>query len=138
MTQLQRIFITILVLAIGTAAIAQGGPGMRNYDPKTETTVKGTVQQVQEQAGRHGWKGTHLIVKTDTGTLPVHLGPSAYISKKQFSFAQGDRVEILGSKVTIGGTETLLAREVTKDGKTLVLRDGQGIPQWGGGHRRPN
>ncbi len=135
MTQLHRTFITILLLGIGTAAFAQGRPGMRSYDPKTETTVKGTVQSVQEHVGRHGWKGTHLVLKTDSGTLPVHVGPSAYISKKQFSFAEGDQVEILGSDVTIGGTETLLAREIIKDGKTLVLRDAQGIPQWAGGRR---
>jgi hypothetical protein len=136
MTLLHRMFVTILLLGIGTAVFAQGRPGMRNYDPKTETTVKGTVQEVQEQTGRHGWKGTHVVVKTDSGTLSVHIGPSSYISSKQFSFAEGDQVEILGSKVTIGGTETLLAREITKDGKTLVLRDAQGIPQWAGGRRR--
>lgn len=103
MTQPHRTFITILLLGIGTAAFAQGRPGMRNYDPKSETTVKGTVQKVQEQAGRHGWKGTHLVLKTDSGTLPVHVGPSSYISNKQFSFAEGDQVEILGSKGNDGG-----------------------------------
>jgi DNA/RNA endonuclease YhcR with UshA esterase domain len=108
---------------------------MRNYDPKTEVTVKGTVEDVQEIAGRNGRTGTHLLLKTDSGTLPVHVGPSAYILKNQFSFSKGDEISVLGSKVTIAGKETLLAREITKDGKTLVLRNAQGIPEWAGGPR---
>jgi hypothetical protein len=34
--------------------------------------------------------------------------------------------------------EALLGREITKDGKTLVLRNAQGIPQWSRGPRRGN
>ncbi len=125
---------TMLVFVWCMAALAQGGPGkgMPNYDPKTEVSVKGTVEEVQQHAGRHGWAGTHLMVKTDSETLEVHVGPSGYIAQKQFSFAKGDAVEVLGSKVTIDGKEALLAREITKDGKTLVLRNAQGIPQWSG------
>ena len=124
--------ISILVMGLPLAAFAQGARGMRNYDPKTEVTVKGTVEDVQEQTGRHGGKGTHLLLKTESGALPVHVGPSGYIAKKQFSFAKGDQITVLGSKVTIAGKETLLAREVTKEGKTLVLRNPQGIPEWSG------
>jgi hypothetical protein len=136
MKQINQIVIAMIVLGLSFAALAQGPRGMRNYDPKSEVTVKGTIEDVQEQAGRGGWKGTHLILKTDSGTLPVHVGPSAYIAKKQFSFAKGDQITVLGSKVTIAGKETILAREVTKDGKTLVLRNPQGIPEWAGGPRQ--
>ncbi len=131
-----EIVIALLVLGLGIAAFAQGPHGMRNYDPKTEVTVKGMVEDVQQQvAGKKGQMGTHLVLKTDSGTLPIHVGPSAYIASKQFSFAKGDEIEVLGSKVSIGGEETLLAREITKQGKTLVLRNAQGVPQWAGGPR---
>lgn len=127
--------ITIFVLGFAFAAFAQGPRGMRNYNPKTETTVKGTIEEVQELAGRRGGTGTHLILKTDSSTLPVHVGPSAYIAKKQFSFSKGDQIEVLGSKVSIAGKETILAREIKKEGKTLVLRNAQGIPEWAGVNR---
>lgn len=125
-------------LAVATV-LAQGprpGGGMKHYDPKTETTIKGTIIEVQQPAGMGGWTGTHLILKTDARDLEVHAGPSAYISQKQFSFAKGDTIEVLGSKVTLQGKEALLAREITKDGRTLVLRNAQGIPEWSGGPRR--
>lgn len=135
MTRIIYVLTATIVAGLGFVAAAQGPRGMRNYDPKTEMTVKGTVQNVQEQAGKGGQMGTHLILKTDSGTLPVHVGPSVYIANKHFSFVKGDQIEVLGSKVALDGTETLLAREITKDGKRLILRNSQGVPEWAGGPR---
>ena len=109
--------------------------GARNYDPGTETTVKGTVEQVKQVTGRHGWNGTHLVLKAEGETLDVHVGPSSYVASQGFSFAQGDEVEVLGSKGKLGGSGALIAREIKKGDKTLVLRDAQGVPQWAGGRR---
>jgi hypothetical protein len=78
----------------------------------------------------HGWSGTHLTLKTEAETLDVHVGPSWFLTQNQFSFAKGDQVEVTGSKVKVGTADTLLAREVKKEGKALVLRNPQGIPQW--------
>ncbi len=130
------IIVGLVTATLGLAAVAQGPQGPRYYDAKTEVTVKGTIQDIQEQTGRRGRMGTHLVVKTDSSTLLVHVGPSAYIARKQFSFAKGEEIKVLGSKVTIAGTETLLAREITKDGKVLVLRNTQGIPEWAAGPRQ--
>ncbi len=136
----------LAVLAIASLALvvplafgqAGPGPGMRRYDPSTEVTVKGTVDEVLQQSGRRGFGGTHLVLKTDAGDLTVHVGPSSYISAQGFSFAKGDGLEITGSKVKMGGQDVLLAREIKKDGKVLTLRDAQGIPKWARGRQRPN
>lgn len=53
-----------------------------------------------------------------------------------FSFRPGDEVEVLGSKVKLGNSEAVIAREIKKEDKRLMLRDAQGIPQWAGGRRR--
>ena len=107
------------------------GMRMPRYDASTEVTISGTVQDVlHPQMGR--MDGTHLVLKTETETIEVHLGPSNFVSDKGFTFAKGDSVQVLGSKVTIGGNQAVLAREVTKDGKTLTLRDKTGRPLWAG------
>lgn len=112
-------------------SVKQGGMKMTRYDVSSETTITGTVQDVlQPRRGR--MMGTHLIVRTATETIEVHVGPSDFVTNQGFSFAKGDAVEILGSKVTIDGKEALIAREVTKDGKTLTLRDKTGRPLWAG------
>ncbi len=76
---------------------------------------------------------THLELKTESGTLDVHLRPSAFLSSKGFQFAKVDQVEVTGSKATFQGHEAIIAREVRKGGKVLTLRNAQGIPEWSGG-----
>jgi DNA/RNA endonuclease YhcR with UshA esterase domain len=124
----------VFLLASLLPALGQRSGGYRTnarrYDPATEVTVKGTVEEVKQQTGRHSWNGTHLTLKTDTETLDVHVGPSWFLTQKEFPLAKGDEVEITGSKVTIGTGTAVVAREVRKDGKTLTLRDSKGVPQW--------
>lgn len=104
---------------------------MRMYNPSTETTVKGVVEDVTNPS-RGRMAGTHLSVKTTEGLTTVALGPSSFIASSGFSFAKGDTVEITGSKVSMGGKEWIIAREVVKEGKTLTLRDKDGNPKWAG------
>jgi hypothetical protein len=85
-----------------------------------------------------GYAPAEKLLKTDSGTLAVHVGPSAYIARQQFTFAKGDPVEVVGSKVSMAGKDMLLAREITKDGKTLVVRNAQGVPKWAGGRHGSN
>ncbi len=121
----------VLTLAV---AVAQPRKGRAKplYDPATEKTISGEVLDVQQtQRGRV--PGLHLMVKTESETVDVRLGPATFVQNQGFTFAKGDKVEILGSKVTVAGTEVLIAREVTKDGKKLTLRDNAGRPMWSGG-----
>jgi DNA/RNA endonuclease YhcR with UshA esterase domain len=126
------------LLLVPMACAQQGqGPGQRGrtYNPSTETTVKGTVEQVKTVTGRHGWNGTHLTLKTEDKTFDVHLGPSSFLKEKDFNLEKGDQIQVTGSTAEVGGTEALIAREVKKGDKTLVLRDAQGIPKWSQGRR---
>jgi hypothetical protein len=127
-----------LFASIATSSFAQGpGRAQPMYDPHTEITIKGTVDQVTQTTGRRGWPGTHLTFRTEGRTYDVHVGPSDYVSKNGFAFAAGDKLEVIGSKVSLGsGADTIIAREIKKDGKVLTLRDSQGIPNWSGGRRR--
>lgn len=131
------IFLVVLLIC-STPVIAQGpgrGMGMGPYDVKTEATVSGTVQAVQEHPGRGGNVGVHLLLKTKDHTLDVHVGPRSYIDKQKLTFAEGDTVEVTGSMVKIN--DAILARVIKKDGKELKLRDDSGKPLWAGGPPRP-
>jgi hypothetical protein len=129
-------FIGVTLLLAVPVLLAQAGMGggrgrgARNYNPATEVTVKGAVEEVTQTTGRRGWAGIHLMLKADEGAYDVHVGPASYISAQQFAFAKGDSVEVIGSKTNVGGTEVLIARQITKDGKTLTLRDERGFPKW--------
>ncbi len=125
--------IATLTLSVTSVLAQSKGP---RYDPSTETTIQGTVENVEQTTGKAGWPGVHLSVKSDGETLNVHLGPADFISGQQFSFSKGDAVEVVGSRITYNSKPAIIAREITKDGKRLVLRDAHGFPAWSGGRRR--
>lgn len=136
-----RILILVCLAVVPVALLAQagssaGGRRSRIYDPNSEVTVNGTVEDVISVPGRRGFSGTHLLVKSNQGTIEVHVGPASYIEHKQFAFAKGDTVEVTGSKVVINGKDALIAREIKKAGNTLALRDAAGIPYWSRGAYR--
>jgi hypothetical protein len=121
------------IVLSGFVLLAQNpGPPkpMRMYDPATEMKISGLVEDVT-QGSRGAMMGTHLTLKSEEAIKTVLLGPSNFIASKGFSFAKGDSV-VTGSKVRMNGTEYIIAREITKDGKTLVLRDKNGRPEWAG------
>jgi hypothetical protein len=132
----------LLVFAAAAVAPARtagtGQSGARMYDVKTETTIKATVESVEkitQGQGRWGLGGTHLVVKTEKETLMVHVGPTAYLTEKGITFANGDTLEILGSRRTIDEEAVLIAREIRKGDTTWTLRDAAGRPAWSGRRR---
>ena len=123
--------------ATGPSVFGQGkGSAVPNYEPSTEATFKGTVEQVKEvdHAGYRG-KGLHVTLKTAEGTFDVHLGPASYVTK-EITVAPGDQLEVVGSKVKSDGAESIIARTVKKGDKTATLRNSKGVPLWSGGRRK--
>jgi len=127
-----KLLIVMMALAV-TAALAQGrrgrGPGP-GYDPKTETTISGTIDQINQQDSFCPGGGTHLVVKTDKGSMEVRLGPTKFIEDQKFELKKGDTVQVIGSKLDSKAGEFLIARQVTSGGKTLTLRNEKGFPAW--------
>ena len=131
----------IIFAALTTVTLAQGrgaGPSLPKYDVKTEATLTGTIEDVQQQPCMGRRNGTHLTLKTQSETAEVCVGPATYVQEKGFSFAKGEQVEVIGSRVKFSGRDVVVARQVTKGNQVLTLRDAQGIPAWSGGRRRNN
>ncbi len=122
-----------------TGALAQGGPGRaysRYYNPQTVETVSGSVLAIERVTGRGRFAGIHLTLKTRTGELSVHLGPSGYLDKQALKIAPHDTIEVTGSRISYRGKVVLVAAQVRRGNETLVLRDAQGHPLWSRSRRR--
>ncbi|HEU5401077.1 MAG TPA: hypothetical protein VFU86_06945 [Terriglobales bacterium] len=117
----------LTVLAQGPGA---RGMGLGPYNTASETTVTGIVQAVQQHPGRRGGMGVHLLLKTQDSTLDVHVGPSWYLDKQEVKFAEGDTVEVTGSMLKTN--DGILAKEIKKGDKSLLLRNATGRPLWAG------
>jgi hypothetical protein len=134
------VFLVLLVsLALACPALAQHGGGMgtgggmggRIYNPQTVTTIKGTVEKLEDLPSMgQGLQYRGVTLKTDQGNILVYLGPGRYLDEKKFAAKVGDTMEATGSKVTLNNQPSLLPREVTVNGVTLKLRDDQGVPVW--------
>lgn len=125
----------LLVICVGMAAAQSTYPSKgRIYDPATETTISGKVAEVTQHAGRgHGGTGTHVMLENSAGKVEVHLGPTSYLAAQNASYAKGDEITVTGSKVKLGGSDVIIAREVKRGDQVLTLRDAQGIPKWSRG-----
>ncbi len=139
--------VTTLSIPLAAAAQAETGAGLspRNcpgsaatgrraagaFDPKTVTTIRGEILDIQRIArGRH--EGVHLTVAMGTEKISVHLGPGFYVDAQELRLAKGDEVEVKGSRTTFDGQSTIVAQELRRGDQTLALRDDAGIPLWRG------
>jgi hypothetical protein len=146
MRQFVCVAAALLVVFIGSTVFGQpwrgsGGWGMKGsyqriYNPATVETIKGEVVAVEKITPMKGMRyGIHLMVKTEKETIPVHLGPAWFIERQDTKIEKGDRIEVKGSRVTIGGKPAIIAAEVKKGESVLVLRDSAGVPVWSGWRR---
>lgn len=120
-----------------SAAGWRGRQGPR-YDLTTVTTVDGTliaVDTVQSMSGIQG-TGLHATLKVGKDVLPLHLGPTTYLTQQKVKLVKGDQVHVTGSKVTIATVPSIIAGSIVKGKDTLALRDANGMPLWRG-MRRP-
>jgi DNA/RNA endonuclease YhcR with UshA esterase domain len=131
---------TLLVLAFGALAVL-AAPGQTQkksedhavprYDPAQEVKIKGEVVEVKNyDCPISGTMGAHLALRTAEGVVEVHLGPSAYLKEYQMAFAKGDKVEVLGNKVTFHDAPAVLVRRVTREQNDYFFRDAKGRPLW--------
>jgi len=122
---------TALLVIATQAALAQKnantGP---KYDLASEVKIKGVVDDVREVPGN--FEGTQLVVKTDTGTVVVHLAPGEFLKDIDSTFKKGDDVQVVGAKAPNADGTEILAREITVGTNTTTLRDDKGIPVWTG------
>lgn len=134
-----RLFVLGIVIAsLASTAYAQRGVrrGGGNYNPATEATLTGTVDTITNlpSPGRGGG-GLHLMLSMPSGPIEVHVGPASFVKSKNVTFAKGDALTVVGSKVTMAGREVLIAREIRKGDQVLTLRDANGFPLWSGRNR---
>ncbi len=124
-----------LVLTFAPTVVGQKsepGVAVPKYDPATEATFKGTVEEVKDrQCPVSGGMGSHLILRlSPSTTIEVHLATTKFVKTYDLVFNKGDVVTVVGSKVQFEGVETIFAREVTVGSATYSFRDKNGTPIW--------
>jgi len=125
----------VLTLAVAGllagAAFSQAPP---KYDRSTETTVKGTVEELKLVPPSGTKPLAYLVEKTgpdkDKDTVQIFLCPKKFLDDIGVAFKADEAIEVTGSKVKQDGADLILAREVVKGGETLTFRFQDGKPAW--------
>jgi hypothetical protein len=126
-----RLALSSFALSLAATIAAAQPPATGRYNPNSEATYAGVITSVISVAGPDGNVGVHLNLKTATGTIvKVHLGPAVFIGMNNFSFFADDLILVKGAYVSHDGDVAIWARQISKAGKTLALREPDGAPRW--------
>jgi hypothetical protein len=111
-------------------------------DPGVGVVVNfnGTVSAIREVAAGKPLEGIHADVKADGRTFDVYIAPTGFARKYGATPAKGSELHIVGTQTKVGGSEVVLAREITsgytdaRTGRfhanlTVYLRNDDG-PMW--------
>lgn len=118
--------VALIVFSAVLTLNAQTAPALK-YDKSSEVKVKGVIEEVTTAAD----SVVHLTLKTEKGPLDVAVAPEKFLKEMEITFTKGETVEVLGSQIA-GDAPVLLAREVTRGGDVMVMRDDKGKPVWVG------
>ena len=97
------------------------------YDLQREGTVVGTVVSYT-QASTTPPLGAHVILKTSSGNLDVHLGDPRLLQANHFNIQAGDTLRIVGESVNFGKGTQFVARIVQDGTQAVQVRSIRGIP----------
>ena len=121
----------LLCIALALPALGQKAPAGPKYDPATEAKFKGTIDDIKEVPNSClGDTGLHLMLKTGDGIQEVQVAPVDFLKFMDITFAKGEEIQVIGSKVTVNGNPLILARTITRNNNDVAVRDKQGAPAW--------
>lgn len=123
---------TLLNSAYSQSALNPGIDYNGIYDVKTVEITGGTVTSIDKtySVKNNANYGVHITLYSDKRQMPVHLGPAWYVENQDVQIIPGDYLTVIGSIVTINDDQVIIAKEIMKDDKVLMLRDSNGYPLW--------
>jgi hypothetical protein len=128
---LVRLLQLAAIALVATSAFSQAPP---KYNPATETTVKGAVEELKLVPPTGGKPIAYLVTKTgpdkEKDTVQIFLCPKSFLDQMGIAFKADEAIEVKGSKVKQEGADLILAREMVKGGETLTFRFSDGKPAW--------
>ena len=100
------------------------------YNPATSVAVSGIVTAVHEVPAGQPLEGVHVTIKNKNASVEVYLGPRSFLKFLKTNVAVGDDIDVMGSRVKLGATDIVLAREVDDGRESVTLRDLYGAEAW--------
>lgn len=137
MTSKKTLFLGSVLLTILAWGADAGAQLKKLYDPQKTVILQGQIDKLETitRQGRQAVNNRKTLIahlKTEQGTVVVHLGPPEFLAQQDFRPQTGDILQVTGGKVTTRRGEAVLAITVSAAGQTYQLRDANGVPVWTG------
>lgn len=100
------------------------------YNPATSVAVSGIVTSVRDVPAGQPLEGVHLTIKNKNTSVEIYLGPRSFLKFLKTNVSVGDDIDVMGSRVKVGTTDVVLAREVDDGRESVTLRDLYGAEAW--------
>jgi hypothetical protein len=75
-------------------------------------------------------RSVHILLRTRSGHVEVHLAPAWYLARLEFTPAVGDEIRVVGSRARVPKGHGLAAHEIHAGRTVIRLRDEHGLPLW--------
>jgi hypothetical protein len=72
----------------------------------------------------------HVLLRTRSRRVEVHLAPAWYLARLEFTPAVGDEVRVIGTRTRVPKGRGLAAHEIHAGHIRIRLRDEHGLPLW--------
>jgi len=102
--------------------------GPMAYDVTKEATINGTVSSVLSKPAAGMLMGSHLLLKTSSGSVDASLGLFALRGKGALSVQPGQVVAVTGVMKIVNGKQVFMARTVKVGSQAYAIRNEHGIP----------
>jgi hypothetical protein len=97
----------------------------QSYDMRREVNLLGTVVKY-DAASSVAPIGAHLLLRTSSGQLDVHLGNAKVLQANHFELNPGENVRIIGENLAYGDGAIFAARIVQKGLHAVAVRNTRG------------
>lgn len=112
-------------------------PYSKMFDSRAVETIRGEVLAIEKIIPLKGMScGVQLVVRTETDTIAVHLGPEWFMENQDMQIERQDIIEVKGSRITFNGQAIIIAAEILRRTEILRLRNNIGLPAWIAWRRR--
>lgn len=96
-------------------------------------SYKGKILEIYTVVGPDGQTSDlGILMRTDKGEIPVHLGPSSFIQSGPVRLEPNHEIEVEGYERYDNGQIFVIAKEIKLKDYKLKLRDQEGVPLWSG------
>ena len=115
----------------GSGGWGAGMPYASLFDATRLIRVAGEVARIERVVPQVGMaEGYALVLRSRDQLQTVHLGPVWFLERQDYSVEAHEEVEIVGSRVSLDGQPVIVATVLITNGRTLQLRDAEGLPVW--------